>query len=374
MPSLCNLLMKVIKKMLNPGDTIGILGGGQLGRMMALAASKLGLKTHVYCPDPDSPAFDVTAFHTCADYENEEALEDFANSVARVTYEFENIPSATVEFLKKRLLVLPDEEALRTSQDRLTEKNFFRSIDIQTASFYEVSSQEDLREAVEFIGLPALLKTRRFGYDGKGQVFLKSIEDVDGAFERIGSQPAILESYVPFVKEISVIAARNEKGQIVTYDIAENVHKDQILKTTTVPADINEGIAREARKIGETVADALDYVGVLAVELFLLSETHDHRLVANEMAPRVHNSGHWTESACLISQFEQHIRAVAGWPLGNTDRHSDVVMTNLIGEDIEARQDLLAKYGTAFHDYGKSETRAGRKMGHINRITPKKHG
>ncbi|WP_316860676.1 5-(carboxyamino)imidazole ribonucleotide synthase [uncultured Cohaesibacter sp.] len=366
--------MKVIKKMLNPGDTIGILGGGQLGRMMALAASKLGLKTHVYCPDPDSPAFDVTAFHTCADYENEEALEDFANSVARVTYEFENIPSATVEFLKKRLLVLPDEEALRTSQDRLTEKNFFRSIDIQTASFYEVSSQEDLREAVEFIGLPALLKTRRFGYDGKGQVFLKSIEDVDGAFERIGSQPAILESYVPFVKEISVIAARNEKGQIVTYDIAENVHKDQILKTTTVPADINEGIAREARKIGETVADALDYVGVLAVELFLLSETHDHRLVANEMAPRVHNSGHWTESACLISQFEQHIRAVAGWPLGNTDRHSDVVMTNLIGEDIEARQDLLAKYGTAFHDYGKSETRAGRKMGHINRITPKKHG
>ncbi|WP_319412928.1 5-(carboxyamino)imidazole ribonucleotide synthase [uncultured Cohaesibacter sp.] len=356
--------------MLNPGDTIGILGGGQLGRMMALAASRLGLKTHIYCPDPMSPAFDVTAYHTCADYEDEEALEAFAQSVERVTYEFENIPAATVEFLKKRLPVLPNDNVLKTSQDRLTEKSFFKSLNIQTANFHDVTSQESLLEAVETVGLPAMLKTRRFGYDGKGQIFLKKIEDVAGAFEAIGAQPAILESYVPFEREISVIAARNEKGQVVSYDIAENIHKNQILNTTTVPADISAGVAAEARKIGETVAEALDYVGVLAVELFLLPETFERRLIANEMAPRVHNSGHWTESACLVSQFEQHIRAVAGWPLGDTRRHSDVTMTNLIGEDIERREELLSSLATSFHSYGKAETREGRKMGHANHITP----
>ncbi len=356
--------------MLNPGDTIGILGGGQLGRMMALAASRLGLKTHIFCPDPDSPAFDVTAFHTCADYEDEEALTAFAEAVQCVTYEFENIPAPTVDFLKKRLPVLPDETVLRTSQDRLVEKTFFQSIGIQTANFKEVSSQEELMEAVEAVGLPGLLKTRRFGYDGKGQVFLRKIEDLDGAFEAIGAQPAILEAFVPFEREISVIAARNAQGQIVSYDIAENVHKNQILNTTTVPADISEGIAAEARKIGELVADKLNYVGVLAVELFLLPETFEKRLIANEMAPRVHNSGHWTESACLVSQFEQHIRAVAGWPLGDTTRHSDVVMTNLIGDDIERRQELLSSPATSFHSYGKAETRDGRKMGHANHITP----
>ncbi|WP_321447618.1 5-(carboxyamino)imidazole ribonucleotide synthase [uncultured Cohaesibacter sp.] len=356
--------------MLNPGDTIGILGGGQLGRMMALAASQLGLKTHIYCPDPDSPAFDVTAYHTCADYEDEEALEAFAQSVQRVTYEFENIPAPTVEFLKKRLPVLPDDNVLKTSQDRLTEKKFFQSIDVKTANFRDITSQESLQEAVEAMGLPAMLKTRRFGYDGKGQVFLKKIEDVEGAFDAIGAQPAILESFVPFEREISVIAARNEKGQVVSYDIAENVHKNQILDTTTVPADISEGVAAEARKIGEKVAEALDYIGVLAVELFLLPETFERRLIANEMAPRVHNSGHWTESACLVSQFEQHIRAVAGWPLGDTTRHSDVVMTNLIGDDIERREELLTNPATSFHSYGKAETRDGRKMGHSNHIKP----
>ncbi len=357
--------------MLNPGDTIGILGGGQLGRMMALAAAKLGLKAHIYCPDLNSPAFDVTPYKTVADYEDEAALEAFAQSVNVVTYEFENIPALAVEFLKARLPVLPNDNVLKVSQDRLTEKNFFNSIGIKTAGFAPVDSQDDLHQAVENLGLPALLKTRRFGYDGKGQKFLKSPEDLTGAFEEIGNQPAILEAFVPFEREISVIAARNEQGQTVSYDIAENVHKDQILKTTTVPADIDANIAAQARKIGESVASELDYVGVLAVELFLLPESFENRLVANEMAPRVHNSGHWTEAACVVSQFENHIRAVAGWPLGNTERHSDVVMTNLIGEDIDQRPQLLESSQVAYHSYGKAETRQGRKMGHFNTISPR---
>ncbi|PLW75250.1 5-(carboxyamino)imidazole ribonucleotide synthase [Cohaesibacter celericrescens] len=356
--------------MLQPGDTIGILGGGQLGRMMALAASRIGLKSHIYCPDPNSPAFDVTAFHTCASYEDEAALEAFARSVQRVTYEFENIPAPTVEFLKARLPVLPGDNVLKTSQDRLTEKNFFASIDIPTAGFYDISSEQDLRDGVAKLGLPALLKTRRFGYDGKGQVFLKNEADLTGALDAIGNQPAILEAFVPFEREISVIAARNEQGQTVSYDIAENVHKNQILKTTTVPAHISPEVAAQARQIGEKVAQALDYVGVLAVELFLLPDSFDQRLVANEMAPRVHNSGHWTESACLVSQFEQHIRAVAGWPLGDTRRHSDVVMTNLIGDDINAWPKHLSHPSSSLHSYGKSETRDGRKMGHLNQISP----
>ena len=356
--------------MLQPGDTIGILGGGQLGRMMALAASKIGLKTHIYCPDPNSPAFDVTAFHTCADYEDEAALEAFASSVKRVTYEFENIPAPTVDFIKARLPVLPGEAVLRTSQDRLIEKTFFNDIGIPTSGFHDVASQQDLEEGVKALGLPALLKTRRFGYDGKGQVFLRSQEDIQTALDIIGNQPAILEAFVPFEREISVIAARNEQGQTISYDIAENVHQNQILHTTTVPAAISDSVAADARAIGEKVAEKLGYVGVLAVELFLLPEGHNPRLVANEMAPRVHNSGHWTESACLVSQFEQHIRAVAGWPLGTTKRHSNCIMTNLIGDDINAWPDHLSENTTAFHSYGKSETRDGRKMGHINVISP----
>lgn len=357
--------------MLQPGDTIGILGGGQLGRMMALAAAKLGLKSHIYCPDPNSPAFDVTPYKTVANYEDEAALEAFAEQVKVVTYEFENIPAPAVDFLIARLPVLPNENVLKVSQDRLTEKSFFRSIGIPTASFAEVNDTEELKAAVEQLGLPALLKTRRFGYDGKGQVFLKNTDQITTAMELIGDQPAILEAFVPFEREISVIAARNIQGQVVSYDIAENVHQNQILKKTTVPANISEQLNLEARKIGEKVASELEYVGVLAVELFLLPESYEQRLVANEMAPRVHNSGHWTESACLVSQFEQHIRAIAGWPLGRTDRHSNVVMTNLIGEEINSRIDLLENGTIAYHSYGKAETREGRKMGHINQVSPK---
>ncbi|MCV6602933.1 MAG: 5-(carboxyamino)imidazole ribonucleotide synthase [Cohaesibacter sp.] len=357
--------------MLNPGDTIGILGGGQLGRMMALAAAKLGLKTHIYCPDPNSPAFDVTPYKTMADYEDEEALQAFAQAVSVVTYEFENIPAPAVDFLKARLPVLPNDNVLKVSQDRLSEKAFFNSIGIKTAGFAPVDSQDDLQKAVETLGLPALLKTRRFGYDGKGQKFLKTPQDLINAFEEIGNQPAILEAFVPFEREISVIAARNQQGQVVSYDIAENVHKDQILKTTTIPANIDEAIAAKARQIGESVATELDYIGVLAIELFLLPDGFDNRLVANEMAPRVHNSGHWTEAACLISQFEQHIRAVAGWPLGNTERHSDCVMTNLIGDDIKERPQLLENKQGAYHSYGKAETRDGRKMGHFTQLSPR---
>ena len=354
--------------MLKPGDTVGILGGGQLGRMMALAASKLGLKSHIFCPDPASPAFDVTPHKTVADYEDEDALLTFCQSVAVVTYEFENIPAKTVDFLSSRLPVLPNENVLRVSQDRLTEKNFFHSIGIPTANFAEVNNSDDLVKAIEQLDLPSLLKTRRFGYDGKGQVFLKNRDQLPSAMDIIGNKPAILEAFIPFEREISVIAARNEQGQVTSYDIAENVHQNQILKTTTVPANIDPDILIEAKSIGEKVATALDYVGVLAVELFVLPERFENRLVANEMAPRVHNSGHWTESACLVSQFEQHIRAIAGWPLGTTERHSDVVMNNLIGDDINAWPQLLDDGAIAFHSYGKTETRDGRKMGHANRL------
>lgn len=357
--------------MLQPGDKIGILGGGQLGRMMALAAAKLGLKAHIFCPDPASPAFDVTAYKTIADYEDEDALASFAKDVKVVTYEFENIPSKAVDFLIAHLPVLPNENVLKVSQDRLSEKSFFHSIDVPTAGFAQIDSQADLENAIDTLGLPALLKTRRFGYDGKGQLFIKSKDQLDDALEIIGNQPAILEAFIPFEREISVIAARNERGQTVSYDIAENVHQNQILKQTTVPADISENISRQARQIGEKVAAELDYIGVLAVELFVLPDTFQNRLVANEMAPRVHNSGHWTESACLVSQFEQHIRAIAGWPLGQTDRHSNVVMTNLIGADILQREDLLKNGSVAYHSYGKAEMRDGRKMGHASQISPK---
>lgn len=357
--------------MLQPGDKIGILGGGQLGRMMALAAAKLGLRTHIFCPDPHSPAFDVTPYKTVADYEDEEALAAFAKDVKVVTYEFENIPSKAVDFLIARLPVFPNENVLKVSQDRLTEKNFFHSIDVPTAGFAAVDSQSDLENAVETLGLPALLKTRRFGYDGKGQVFIKNKDQLENALDLIGNQPAILEAFVPFEREVSVIAARNEQGQVVSYDIAENVHQNQILKQTTVPASLSQDISNQARQIGETVAAKLDYIGVLAVELFVLPDIYENRLVANEMAPRVHNSGHWTESACLVSQFEQHIRAVAGWPLGQTDRHSNVVMTNLIGDDINQREELLKNGSVTYHSYGKAEIRDGRKMGHANQISPK---
>ena len=356
---------------LPPGATIGILGGGQLGRMLALAAAQIGLRCHIYCPDPASPAFQVADAHTCAPYDDEAALAAFVKSVDRVTYEFENVPHVTAAFLEGHVPVLPGQHALATTQDRLTEKTFLKELGIPTAPFAAVDDLAGLERAVADIGLPSVLKTRRFGYDGKGQIMLRPGADLARAWDDLGHQPAILEGFVSFCLECSVIAARSPDGSLAAYDIAENHHENHILKTSTVPAGIAPETAAKARELGRQIAEALNYVGVLGVELFVVRDAAGERLVVNEIAPRVHNSGHWTQNGCVVSQFEQHIRAVAGWPLGSTERHSNVVMTNLIGDEVHEWGRYATEPYTAIHLYGKSEARPGRKMGHVNRITPR---
>lgn len=353
---------------LPPGSTIGILGGGQLGRMLALAAAPLGFRCHIYCPDRESPAFEVAAAHSVASYEDAEALGAFARTVDVVTYEFENVDVAAVERLAALLPVRPGARALAVSQDRLTEKAFLRDLGIETAPFVAVDDAPSLEAAIAGIGRPSVLKTRRFGYDGKGQAILRAGDDLDAALATVGSAPAILEGFVEFSREVSVVAARGIDGSLAIYDVAENVHRDGILHTSTVPARIMPATADEAGRIATRILAALDYVGVLGVELFVVGEGGKQRLVVNEIAPRVHNSGHWTRDACAVSQFENHVRAVAGWPLGSPARHADVVMTNLIGAEAQAWRDLAAEPGARLHLYGKREGRPGRKMGYVNRL------
>ena len=350
---------------LKPGDTIGILGGGQLGRMLALAAARLGLKCHVFSPDPDSPAFDVVQRATCAEYADVTALEMFAADVDVVTYEFENVPSATALVLAARRPVLPDPKVLELTQDRLAEKTFVQKLGIATTAYREVSSPDDLRKAVSELGLPSVLKTRRFGYDGKGQVIIRAVEEIDKAWSALGTRLAILEAFVPFEREVSVIAARGADGHVVCFDVTENDHRDHILKTSTVPARISESLATEARGIAERIATAFDYVGVLAVEMFVAPGPNGPGLLVNEIAPRVHNSGHWTLDGATVSQFEQHIRAIAGWPLADVRRHGRVTMINLIGDDVDDYAKWLTQPGATVHLYGKGEPRPGRKMGHV---------
>jgi 5-(carboxyamino)imidazole ribonucleotide synthase len=354
-----------------PVRTVGILGGGQLGRMMALAGARLGLRSVVLCPDPDSPAFEVAAEHIVAPYEDEAALADFAARVDVVTYEFENVPAATAAFLAARVPVRPGARSLEVSQDRLAEKTFLAELGIPTAPFRAVDERADLEAGLAEIGFPAVLKTRRFGYDGKGQAKITNPDDVGPAFEAMRSQPAILEGWVPFSREISVLTARSLDGGMVTYDVPENRHRQHILKFSRVPAGLAPNTEAAARRIGESVAEALEHVGVITVELFLLETAEGERLIANEIAPRVHNSGHWTESACLVSQFESHMRAVAGLPLAEPMRHSDVEMENLIGDEARDPERYLAEAGASLHLYGKTEIRPGRKMGHVNRIRPR---
>ena len=359
------------KTRLSPGDTIGILGGGQLGRMLAQSAASLGLKTHIYCPDADSPAFDVSASYTVAPYEDTEALNRFANSVSVVTYEFENVPGATAAHLNAKIPVRPGVRALEVSQDRLSEKQFLSGAGVAIAGFAEINSQDDLEAAVKGFGGQGVLKTRRFGYDGKGQLMIRDAADAVGAFAKLGSVPAVLEDLIPFECEVSVIVARDLDGTCASYDIARNHHENHILKTSTVPAGVSKETAETARTMAEQIVSGLDYVGVMGVEMFLVRDTAGERLLVNEVAPRVHNSGHWTQDACLTSQFDQHIRAVAGWPLGNAARHSDTVMENLIGFEADTWQAILKDPAARLHLYGKAETREGRKMGHVNRISPK---
>jgi len=353
---------------LKPGDTIGILGGGQLGRMLAMAAARLGLRCQVFSPDPDSPAFDVVLNATCAEYADVEALELFANDVDVITYEFENVPAAAAMILGARRPVLPERTILETTQDRLAEKDFVKRLGIGTADYADVSSAADLRAAIARIGLPAVLKTRRFGYDGKGQAIVRQGDDPDRIWEDLGTRSAILEAFIPFEREISVIAARSADGHVECFDVTENEHRDHILKISRAPAAIPEALAARARGIAETVANALNYVGVLAVEMFVVQGEGGPTVLVNEIAPRVHNSGHWTLDGASISQFEQHIRAIAGWPLGKPVRHGPVTMTNLIGDDINGYEQWLTVPGATVHLYGKGAPRPGRKMGHVTQV------
>ena len=353
---------------LKPGDTIGILGGGQLGRMLAMAAARLGLRCQVFSPDPDSPAFDVVLNATCAEYADVEALELFANDVDVITYEFENVPAGTAMILAARRPVLPEYKILETTQDRLAEKDFVKRLGIGTADYAEVSSAPALRAAISKIGLPAVIKTRRFGYDGKGQAIIRDGDDPDQVWEDLATKSAILEAFIPFQREISVIAARSASGQVECFDVTENEHRDHILKTSRAPAAISDALAAEARSIAERIAGALEYVGVFAVEMFVVAGAGGPTLLINEIAPRVHNSGHWTLDGASISQFEQHIRAIAGWPLGKPVRHGPVVMTNLIGDDIKSYEQWLTVPGATVHLYGKGPPRPGRKMGHVTQV------
>jgi 5-(carboxyamino)imidazole ribonucleotide synthase len=356
---------------LKPGDTIGILGGGQLGRMLAMAAARLGLRCQIFSPDPDSPAFDVVLNATCAEYADVAALELFANDVDIITYEFENVPAACAMVLAARRPVLPDRGILETTQDRLVEKDFVTRLGIGTADYADVSSAAGLRAAIAKIGLPAVLKTRRFGYDGKGQAVIRQGDDPDKIWEDLATRSAILEAFIPFEREISVVAARGADGEVECFDVTENEHRNHILKTSRAPADIPEALAAQARSIAEKIAGALNYVGVLAVEMFVVQGKGGAKILVNEIAPRVHNSGHWTLDGASISQFEQHIRAIAGWPLGKPVRHGPVTMTNLIGDDIDSYEQWLTVPGATVHLYGKGPARPGRKMGHVTHVTPR---
>jgi len=356
---------------LKPGDTIGILGGGQLGRMLAMAAARLGLRCQIFSPDPESPAFDVVLNATCAEYADVEALEVFANDVDVITYEFENVPASAALVLAARRPVLPNRKILETTQDRLAEKDFVTRLGIGTADYADVSTAAALRDAIARIGLPAVIKTRRFGYDGKGQAIIRDGDDPTRVWTELGTKSAILEAFIPFEREISVIAARSADGEVECFDVTENEHRDHILKISRAPAAIPDALAAEARAIAGKIATALDYVGVLAVEMFVLaSGVSGPKVLVNEIAPRVHNSGHWTLDGASISQFEQHIRAIAGWPLGKPVRHGPVTMTNLIGDEVNDYEQWLTVPGASVHLYGKGAPRPGRKMGHVTEVAP----
>jgi 5-(carboxyamino)imidazole ribonucleotide synthase len=354
---------------LPPGSVVGILGGGQLGRMLALAAAPLGLRCHVFTPSAACPAAQACDALTVAAFDDTEALARFASAVSVVTYEFENVPARTAEFLAARVPVRPSPRALAICQDRFEEKSFLRSAGAATADFRAVDELDGLHRAVAAIGLPAVLKTRRLGYDGKGQAAIRADADIAAGWAAIGQVPAILEVFVAFDCELSVIAARGLDGDVACYDPALNVHENHVLARSTVPAPVTAATAAAARAIAATIVRRLDYVGIMGVELFL-SGGAEPVLHVNEIAPRVHNSGHWTQDACTVSQFEQHLRAVCGWPLGDPARHHDVIMENLLGAAAERWRDIAAEPNAALHLYGKDEVRAGRKMGHVNRLYP----
>lgn len=360
-----------MSKPLTAGATIGIIGGGQLGRMLAMAAAKLGFVSIVLEPQENCPAAQVANDQIVANYDDSAALAQLTERSNVVTYEFENIPVEALERLDNATAIYPPSKALRISQDRLVEKNFLNDAGLQTAPFFDISSGEDLVSALGQCGGRGILKTRRFGYDGKGQIRFSGANNdpMPGeAVKDLKGEPAILEGFIDFKCEISVIATRDQLGNVECFEPAQNVHKSGILFSSTVPSSVDEGTKIAAVMAATDLISALDYVGTLGLEFFVMA---DGSLIANEFAPRVHNSGHWTEAACAVSQFEQHIRAIAGWPLAAQHRHSDCEMENLLGDDINKLSSLATEPNVVLHSYGKSEARDGRKMGHFTRIFPK---
>ena len=363
-------------KPLPPGSTIGIMGGGQLGRMLALAAARLGFHTHIYNPETGGPAAEVAGHETNAAYDDLDAVHRFTKACDVVSYEFENVPAMTARTAARAGVLRPNAKALDVAQDRLTEKTFIRdTAGVAVADFRPIENVHEARRAVRDMGglnggLPAVIKTRRFGYDGKGQAVIQSEADIQAAFNSLPQNVSyIIEAFVPFKREVSIVAARGANGEHAAYPLIENVHQNHILHTSTVPAPNTSGaLSAKAAELAFKIMDELDYIGVMATEFF---ELEDGSLLVNEIAPRVHNSGHWTQDAGCVDQFELHIRAIAGWPLGSTQPLLDVVMTNLIGGDADKASALAAMPNTHIHLYGKLEARAGRKMGHINQVKPK---
>jgi len=354
---------------LPPGSVIGIIGGGQLGRMSAMAGARLGYRTHILTGEPDGPAAQVASGATIGAHDDPDVLRRFAASVDVITFEFENISADGLELLSALKPVRPDGSILRISQDRLAEKRFLSGAGIPLAPWHAVETRAALDDAAAALGLPFVLKTTRLGYDGKGQRVIRALDELDAAFAGLSPHPLVAEGFVDFACELSVMVARGLDGVVRTYDAVQNHHRHHILDLTLAPAPVTPEIAQEAQALAVRIAEAIGLVGLLGVEMFVGA---DGRLLVNEIAPRPHNSGHWTMDACLVSQFEMHIRAVAGLPLPPATRHSDALMKNLVGPDDMALWPLvLATDGLLPHLYGKQEARAGRKMGHVNRLFPK---
>ena len=364
---------EVLAAALPPGSTIGILGGGQLGRMTAMAAARLGYRCHIYCQSADEPAAQVAERATIAAFDDDGALDQFAGAVDVATLEFENIPLAAVERVAAQVAMRPNARALAVAQDRLKEKDFANSIGIATAPYRAVTNSEDLADAVTALGTPAVLKTARLGYDGKGQVRIDANTDLAVAWRDCGAGPAtggaVLEGFVDFEREISVVAARGPDGAVASYVPVENRHANHILDETIAPAPVSDEIAAAATDIAGRLIVGLDLIGLLAVEMFV---ARDGAVLVNEIAPRPHNSGHWTIDACAVSQFEMLVRAICGLPLGSPERHADARMKNLIGDAADDWPRHLADPGARLHLYGKAETRPGRKMGHVTWLAPRR--
>ena len=357
---------------LPPGSTIGILGGGQLGRMLSQAASRLGFDVLILDPEENCPAARVSRGQFVAAYDDPSALSIMGRACDVVTFEFENVPSASIEQLAEGgALVAPGPTALAVAQDRIDEKTFLNAVGAATVDFVAVDTLDDLIAGLQTLGAPALLKTRRDGYDGKGQAWVASVDEAAEAFAAIGGRPAILEARAAFTRELSIIAARGHDGAVAVYPLGENRHASGVLATTLAPADVRAATTARAHEIAEAILDGLDYVGVMGIELFDLpgQDGEPGELLVNEIAPRVHNTGHWTQDGCVCDQFEQHIRAIAGWPLGPTAAHARVEMTNLLGDAVDHWPTIAAEPDARLHLYGKLEARPGRKMAHVNRVS-----